>query len=469
MEKTEKEKNILRIGWAHYPHLAPGETWESPEFIIYPHQGNWQRGAEFYRQFVNKNLAPASPTKYLKETLGLRSVFMTYCFGEKANFRYQDLPLVAKDALKHGIKEMVIWFWGGIVFDFSMRLNPQLGTEEDLRKALQVCRKMGVNVTAFIGGRAIRPELAPEEWFEHDSEGRKRYQSYTYSPDFVPWFNPPYYNFNESAFICPASKGWQKAFLESCRDLRHLGFSSICFDQIFSHRLCYNKSHNHKPQKLARYLYQVLREVSEEGRKIDPEATFSGEYFTDITQQFQHYSWDWVGGVKAADFAPFRYVFPRFRMTFLVDRSLRWLHEGFTHGLWLNFFPRDGEGYIGEDKNFSKEVQRLAKLRRNFSHFFESGDYLGEEVLKGNFEIACAYRWRSEGLIIVTNPKKKETPVEIKFPIKELFPLIEKAKVKVFRENVVLNEEFKEKGKSFTFKETLRPNELILIHLTKED
>jgi hypothetical protein len=334
---------------------------------------------------------------------------------------------------------------------------------------------MGVNVAAFVSSRGIRPEVAPEEWFEHDSEGRKRSQFFTYSPDFVPWFNPPYYNFSESAFICPASKGWQKAFLEDCRELNRLGFSSICFDQILAYQLCYNKSHTHKPQETARYLYQTLKKVTEEGKKIDPETTFSGELFTDITQQFQHYSWEWHYGwigyygfvAKPADFAAFRYVFPRFRVTFLVDRSLRWLHEAFTYGLWINFFPRGGAGYIGEDKEFSREVKRLAGLRKKFSRFFELGDYLGQEVLRGNFDTACAFHYQSEGLIITANPEKKKRAVEIEFPLKELPSLGKKIEVEVFREKSSLNRAVKQENESFFFKETLEPNELILIHIKK--
>ncbi len=480
VEKTEEKRDILRIGWAHYPHLAPGQTWESPEFIIYPHQGTWQRGADLYRQFTDKHLKPAPTTKYLKDAPGLRSVFMTnYPYSAakqdpgKANFLFGDLPLIAKDALKYGIKEIVIWFFQKTLFELPSGLDPRFGSEKDLREALEKCRRMGVNVAAFVSSRGIRPESAPEEWFEHDSQGKKHSQFFTYSHDFVPRFNPLYYDLWESAFICPASKGWQKAFLEDCRELNRLGFSSICFDQILAWHLCYNKSHTHKPQETARYLHQTLQKANEEGKKIDPAATFSGELVSDIQQQFQHYSWewqyDWISGygivVKPADFAAFRYVFPRFRVTWLVDRSLRWLHQAFTYGLWINFFPRGGAGYIGEDKEFSREVKRLAGLRKEFSRFFESGDYLGQEVLMGNFDTACAFRYQSEGLIIAANPEKKKRAVEIEFPLEELPSSGKRIEVKVFREKSPVNVTVEQKNASFFFKETLEAHELILIHI----
>ncbi len=471
LEKTDQDRDILRIGWAHYPHIAPGESWESPEFVLYPHRGTWQKGADIYREFTDEHLKPAPTTAYLKDTLGVRSVFMTEYYGariseRKANFRFRDFPMLAEDALKYGVKEIVVWFWKNKFFELPLGILQELGTEEELREAVKKCRMMGVNVVAFVSSRGIKPEF-PEDWFEHSREGRKHCESHTHSPDFVPYFNPLYFEFATMAYICPASQGWQKAFRGELQEVNRLGFSSICFDQLISWRLCYNKTHTHRPQETPRYLYQIVKEAVEKGKKIDPEATFSGESFSDISQQFQHYNWDWVSGLqhRPADFAAFRYVFPRFRVAFLVDGSLRWLHEAFVHGLWINFFPRHGAGYIGENKDFSREVQRLAHLKKEFSRFFELGDYLGREVLKGDIEIACAYRYRSELLIIAANSEKEKSTVQIEFPLKEILPSDSVVRVHLLREDSLLDRTYEEKGKSLLLKETLEPNELIVIHI----
>ncbi len=471
VEKTDQERDILRIGWAHYPHIAPGESGESPEFVLYPHRGTWQKGADIYRKFTDKHLKPVPTTSYLKDTLGVRSVFMTEYYGakiseRKANFRFRDLPMIAEDALNYGVKEIVIWFWKNKFFELPLGILQELGTEEELRDAVKKCRMMGVNVVAFVSSRGIKPEF-PEEWFEHTPEGRKHCESHTHSPDFVPYFNPLYFEFATMAYICPASKGWQKAFRSELQEVNRLGFASVCFDQLISWRLCYNKAHTHRPQETPRYLYEIVKEAVEKGKKIDPEATFSGESFSDISQQFQHYNWDWVSGLKhrPADFAAFRYVFPRFRVAFLVDRSLRWLHEAFVHGLWINFFPRHGAGYIGENKDFSREVQRLARLKKEFSRFFEQGDYLGRDVLKGDIEIACAYRYKSEVLIIAANSGKEKSTVQIGFPLKEILSSVSAVRVHLIRERSSLNRAYEEKGKSLLLRETLEPHELIAIHI----
>ena len=101
--------------------------------------------------------------------------------------------------------------------------------------------------------------------------------------------------------------------------MQKLGFSSVCYDQLFADRLCYSAEHGHKPQDLLLPLYDLAKQALRDGQTIDPEATFSGEFFNDISQTFQHYNWDWITGDTSLDqLEPFRYVFPRFRLGILV-------------------------------------------------------------------------------------------------------------------------------------------------------
>ena len=160
-------------------------------------------------------------------------------------------------------------------------------------------------------------------------------------------------------------------------------------------------------------LYALGRQVLRDGQKIDPQASFSGEFYNDVSQTFQHYNWDWITGSNSlGDLEPFRFVFPHFRLGLLVDRSRRWLLEGFTRGLFLNFLPEGGEGLIDADAEFSNLVLRLAEARRRFSRFFEEGDYLGTNRVPGGQEIAALYRNETEWLLIVANPTEREVRIE---------------------------------------------------------
>ncbi len=413
---VEREKKFprLNISWAHYPHLGEGETWVSPEIIVRPHAGDWRVGIESYKAHASANLPTAKSTSYLRDSLGARSLyFSTYLYDNEPNFLYRDLPLVARDAKAHGLKELICWFLFDGYFELPMKLNPKLGTEAELKQAIAECRHIGVNVVPFVSCRSLKTRTAPAAWFETDEHGNRRTQAWSYSQDFIPTFNPPYCNRDESAFICPATSGYHHAFQSACAALRRMGFSSVCFDQFFADRLCYAKDHPHRPQELLMPLYAMAKQVLLEGQKIDPDASFSGEFYNDVSQTFQHYNWDWITGANSLDdLEPFRFVFPHFRLGLLVDRSKRWLLEGFTRGLFSNFLPEGGEGLIDTDSEFSALAKRLAEARRRYARFFEEGEYLGTNRVPGQPEIAGLYRYDNEWLLIVANTSEREVSID---------------------------------------------------------
>lgn len=409
--EREKKEPRLTISWAHYPHIEPGDSWVSPEFVIQPHHGDWRIGIEGYKAFANEMLPTAKPTRYLRDSLGARSLFFsTYLYDNATNFRYRDLPAAARDASAHGLKELICWFLFEGYFELPMKLNLKLGTEAELKQAVADCREMGVNVVAFVSCRSLKTRTTPARWFETDEHGNRRTQAWSYSLNFVPPFNPPYCNRDESAFVCPGSTDYRRALRAGCRALHRLGIHSISFDQLFADRLCY-AAHGHKPQELLAPLYEVAQEILRDGRTMDPESTFSGEFFNDVSQTFQHYNWDWITGANSLDdLEPFRHVFPRYRLGLLVDRSRRWLLEGFVRGLFINFLPDGGEGLIAKDAEFSVLAKRLADVRRQFARFFEEGDYHGTLRVPGQPALAGLYRGAGEWLLIEVNPS--EGPIE---------------------------------------------------------
>src|SRR5438067_5904628 len=143
----------------------------------------------------------------------------------------------------------------------------------------------------------------------------------------------------------------------------------------------------------------MLRAAHAEGRGVDGDATLSGEMFSDVSQTFQHYNWDWAGGVTTpAEFEVFRHVFPRYRAGFLVDRSKHWLIEALVRGMMINFLPDGGEGLIERDEQFSALVKILARYRLQYARFFEEGEYLGSGPIRGTFPVAALYRHEEEYL-----------------------------------------------------------------------
>ena len=244
-----------------------------------------------------------------------------------------------------------------------------------------------------------------------------RTQAWSYSLDFVPTFNPLYCNRDQSAFVCTGSADYQKALLDAAGQLREWGICSICYDQLFAERLCYNPAHQHRPDNLIEPLYTVAKLIQKQSRQMNPDATFSGEFFNDVSQTFQNYNWDWISGTGSLDdLEPFRITFPKYRLGLLVDRSKRWLLEGFARGLFLNFIPDSAEGLIDLDDDFSKLTKRLAEDRKEYAAFFEDGQYLGTQHVAHGPELVSLYVLGDDWMMIVANP----TVEKIQVPHQEL-------------------------------------------------
>lgn len=491
--EKERDAERVRVAWAHYPYIAPGESWESPEFVLLPHEGNWQVGALPYREFVKQALPPAPSSPYLDGALGLRTVWSSYAYRGRRPIRFCDLPAVAADAVRHGARDISVWGWCEDYMELPYRLRPELGSEMDLRQAIEQCKALGANLSPFISVRAISPRKAPDEWLEHDAQGYPRLQSWSYHPDFVPVFNPPFSDSYVSAMVCGASAGWREAYLAGAAQLADWGFGSAGFDQTFVISCCFNKAHDHKPQQTGGAFHATLQEGIEIGRRADPDGTFSGEFFGDVLQTYQQYTWDWFT-MNPEVAAPFRFVFPRYRIGFLVDRSLRWLIEGFTHGMFLNFFPEGGHGMIGTDEVFSRHVQALAVLRRQYAPFFERGEYYGSapvvwagtgrpagdssglsvgalydgadrpDATSFKAPVAALYAHGDELLLIVANPHAE--PVTAACSIDLIATGRREKAWRVWEHDG--QEGSAAGGEAFAFSRTLAPHQLALLRFTPE-
>ena len=98
--------------------IAPNTSWQSAEFILTPHQNGWAKGIIPYRLWAKQNFKPLYPLPdHIRDGLGYRTIWMRNFFYPKDpkgnNFRFSDLPKVAREAKEHGLDELVLW--GGMM------------------------------------------------------------------------------------------------------------------------------------------------------------------------------------------------------------------------------------------------------------------------------------------------------------------------------------------------------------------
>lgn len=390
-----EDDGSLRLLARHDVTMKPGETWESGEYVLTPHQGGWAKGIEPYRAWVKQHYRREFPLpKHVREGLGYRTVWMCQLYREDAEdviFKWSDMPKVAKDSKDHGIDEMVVWAWTD---GFVLPLRPpfkHLGTQEDMAAAVRECKKLGVNVAPFISVVQANADEAPKYGLKvTDNNG------WTYHTELVPRWNPPYATGYACVGIPVTNELWRKDVLESLRKLADQGIPSVGWDQFWT----VNKDAN---------THSLTKEIRDYASKVDPEATFCGEELWNMEPDsaYLDYTWNW-GGYR--DCRAFTSTFPTPRVNVCITDSALTVKQCFADNLYLNLMPRrkastNASDYIGNHAELSKALKQCAKLRKQFLPYFTDGVLIGECILDEECPGAhvCAYVLPDRVLMILIN------------------------------------------------------------------
>ena len=263
-ERTHK----LRYMHTLYTDIAPNTSWQSAEFILTPHPNGWAEGIIPYRQYANQHIKKLYPMPdHIRDGLGYRSIWMkTSFYGEDPqgiNFKFSDLPKVAKESKEHGLDELNLWGW---YENLLLPLPPPykyLGTEQDLANAVAECKKIGVNVAPFITVMKASPETGKKYGLPPNTS------NYIYDPEFVPQMNPRYASAGNASTIIDSNKLWQQDVLSSSKHLVDMGISSFSWDQFFV-------------DGPGHHLDTLVAQVRKMAKEKDPQSTFSGEAGTNM-------------------------------------------------------------------------------------------------------------------------------------------------------------------------------------------
>jgi len=373
--RKSEEDGKLRIMWANKAEIKPGQTWQSAEFVLTPHNGGWARGIDSYRDWVRSNTAKRKypMPKHIKEGLGFRTVFMTtgtYPGDPDPNrftiWKIKDLPKVAKEAKECGLTELVVWWWQQHLQLPGSPPYPQCGTEQELHDAIAECKKMGVNVNLFVSFYSLGEQSAARYNITVPKEG-----GWTYDPDLIPLFNPGYATYSNTGGADLNNPAWRKDVLASCKNIIDKYTPSIAWDQWAD----YSADSG---------IYSLTAEIRRMAKEKDPESTFSGESFSSIESEalYLDYFWSWGSYGMWGDLQAFSSTFDAPRPNPNVDISAVDVKYCFMDNLFMNIMPRratsiNGSAYISEFPELLKTLKSCAKLRKTFLPYFVNGKLIG--------------------------------------------------------------------------------------------
>ena len=415
VERPKRDADRITLRWAHYPPLAPGEAWDSEDNVLLPHDGDWYAGAEAYRGFVVDRYPYRAPQR-IREALAIRSIWPALR-NTPPTFRFDQIPAYAAEVAdpELGVGEVVLWHWW-LKNGYPILIDDRLGTETQLRDALAACREQGVAMSLFVSHHILRDtDETDRDWLHRNKTGQAVVWNWTYSSDYVPKF-PVLFSATHSMVKASAlSPGWRKTGLEEYRRIMDLGAESICFDVYYS---WIEPNYSASADGPADSEGDALIAFGQDARAIihaaRPEGSFSGEWPSDLKVPVMDYTWDWRNADDVAACAPFRYVFPQFRLNANVGAHRRGPIVAFMEDALLNVMPGGFKTErLADHPELLALLRDLNRLRRRFLPFFTEGRFRHLEASRVDGGAARVFTHDGELLVIAVNPTDHDREVHV--------------------------------------------------------
>ncbi len=221
----------------------PVKKW-SCDFVFGLHEGDWHRGADYYRKFFDstglkvRRSSEAAP--------GLSCHYDLLWQNGDINHRYRDLPQVAAMARQEGFDTVLFAGWNRGGFDTNypdFRPEAKLGTEDELKSAVRQIRQEGSKVLFYINAYS----------FDHDSPDYAGHgqASAVITEDGktidVRWGS------RVLTAMCNGSPWWREKVLDNVRYLvQEIGADGVYIDQLnVLPPVCCAENHNHDRSVIA--------------------------------------------------------------------------------------------------------------------------------------------------------------------------------------------------------------------------
>lgn len=381
--KLNNLTNKLRLASVHYISMAKGEEYDSGEYVITAHRGNWIQGVGAYKEFAQSNIKRVVPVpRRVKEMLGFRTIFMSNGYLKDPtdySWTYDDLPKVAEDMKEHGIYDLNAWTLHNYVLPMTKDcFYKEWGGFDNCKKNIDILHKMGITVTPLVSWISAWDETAKNYGI------KERSGSWAETPKSVPMFAAPYcnrwscYQLHDHNF-----EKWQQDVKNGLRFIRdELGCPDICWDQYV---LGDGKND---------VLHEIINEYRLETEKLYPGTAFSSEctlyYESDVDNT--DFTWNWLywpGKTHGFDYRPYMHIVETLRPNMNVDSTPEYVKYIFMDNLMMNVYPSKPENYngsalIADYPEFSAAVKTCAELRKQYLSYFADGLTISDCAVDGD-------------------------------------------------------------------------------------
>ena len=401
-------------------------SWDC-DFVIGEHSGDWHKGAELYREYMDSVVPAVTETpEYFKAAPGFITHYDFKWEEGTITHRYNDIPMIYSEAVGHGFNTILLGGWNNGGFDnYTLKYanDPDLGSETELKDAIEKVHDVGGKIMFYVNALSISMD---NDSYTGTGKDYAIEQINGETDCFGEFFLQ-----HPMATLCNSVEAWRENIKRNIKYvLLELNADGIYLDQIGSApRECYTENHIHDKPWSENYRI-LLREIRQELKELGKEdyvllTEYPMDLYKDLIDCFLCYSF-WQSANELCHPAMFRYVFPEVQ---LVDMVLQkpWLGrlQELENEQALEIFCRqfvNGVKYwtychAPNNEVLNEILDSVIELRKYGEEYFSEGKYLDDlNVQEKSAGILVKEYSIEEGkcLFAVWNPTGKDAHFSLK-------------------------------------------------------
>jgi hypothetical protein len=371
----------LVFSHVRYPFIHSGETFESGEFFVRVHKGDWHNGSQFYRQWFLSHFPFDKSQSWLrKESAWFSSII--YQPEDRIVTDYKGYEQWTNDAKKFGINcyELIGWNNGGLERNYPLYFpEEKLGGIEGFKTLLKSIKNKGGHCLVFCNYNILDENT---DWYKRELFKYMAQDQFGKQAIWMGWGESTLLarkqlsvRYHVRSSVIPEIENILDGYFEQ---LVKYGADGFQIDKVcVGSTLDFNPLNTAKPDiALCEGLVQSIGRVYKKCKEINPDFCVASEFGTDRLIPYFDIGYRNSAGYEIS---PLRYVFPEWTSCQHVSlpRDFKTINGAVLTGSVICAEPDSYQGTMDQPlyRDWSKYIQEVERIRKELADIIFMGKY----------------------------------------------------------------------------------------------
>ena len=368
-----------------YPFIGPNETYETGEFVLRAHEGDWHQGSLFYRNWFLKNFPFDKSRSWLRKQSAWFSSIV-YQPEDRIVADFATYDKWCQEAERYGIRchELIGWHRGGLERNYPEYVpEEKLGGRPAFQKTLKSIRSRGSRCLAFVNYNIVdgasRHYKTLKPYLQVDQFGQSRNSMAWGESTLLARKGFSVRRHLLTSIVPPVEKLLEDYFVDIARD----GADGLQIDKVVAcTTLDFNPRNTRKPDEaLCEGLVEGIAQSLAKCRAINPEFQIASEAHAD---RFIPYVDVYYRAADNRGISPLRYVFPEWTSTLHVTmpRDFLGINMAVLTGAVICVEPELYQNSLAapQYRELAAYIREIERIRHELADVLFLGDYFDDQL-----------------------------------------------------------------------------------------